>query len=57
MSKVRYNYRSAETGKWVSAAYAKRYPHLTVRERVTSPGFNAFCNGKPEKAKSQTLHG
>lgn len=52
-----YHYRSSITGKWVSAAYAKRYPHLTVRERVTSPGFNAFCNGKPEKAKPQTLHG
>lgn len=28
----RYRYRSAITGKFVSAAYAKRYPHRTVRE-------------------------
>lgn len=55
--KPTYHYRSSVTGKWVTAAYAKRYPHLTVRERVTSPGFNAFCNGKPEKAKPQPLHG
>lgn len=32
--KRRYLYRSSVTGKFVSAAYAKRYPHLTVRERV-----------------------
>lgn len=38
-----YRYRSAVTGRWVSEAYAKRYPHLTVRERVTSDGFNQFC--------------
>jgi hypothetical protein len=30
----RYRYRSAVTGRYVSAAYARRYPHLTVRERV-----------------------
>jgi hypothetical protein len=30
----RYVYRSAVTGRFVSAAYAKRYPHLTVRERL-----------------------
>lgn len=29
-----YRYRSAVTGRYVKAAYAKRYPHLTVRERV-----------------------
>lgn len=29
-----YRYRSAVTGRWCSAAYAKRYPRLTVRERV-----------------------
>lgn len=32
--KPRYIYRSAITGKFVSAAYAARYPHLTVRERL-----------------------
>lgn len=51
-----YHYRSSVTGKLVSAAYAKRYPHLTVRERVNSPGFDAFCKGEPEKAKPQTRH-
>lgn len=30
----RYRYRSAVTGRWVTAAYAKRYPKRTVRERV-----------------------
>ena len=28
-----YRYRSAVTGRFVKAGYAKRYPHLTVRER------------------------
>jgi hypothetical protein len=32
--KRRYSYRSAVTGKFVSAAYAKRYPRLTIRERA-----------------------
>lgn len=32
--KRRYRYRSAVTGKFVSASYAKRYPNRTVRERV-----------------------
>ncbi len=27
-----YRYRSAVTGRFVKAGYAKRYPHLTVRE-------------------------
>ena len=27
-------YRSAVTGRYVKAAYAKRYPARTVRERV-----------------------
>jgi hypothetical protein len=26
-------YRSAVTGRFVTAAYARRYPHLTVGER------------------------
>lgn len=30
--KRRYRYRSAVTGKFVSAGYAKRYPHRSVRE-------------------------
>jgi hypothetical protein len=30
----RYRYRSAKTGKFVTAAYAKRYPKTTVRERA-----------------------
>ena len=32
--KRRYVYRSAKTGRYCSKAYAERYPHLTVRERV-----------------------
>jgi hypothetical protein len=32
--KPRYRYRSARTGHFVSAAYARRYPKTTVRERV-----------------------
>ncbi len=34
MTKRKYRYRSAITGRYVSAAYAKRYPANTVRERV-----------------------
>lgn len=30
---VRFLYRSAVTGRFVKASYAKRYPHKTVRER------------------------
>lgn len=30
----RFRFRSAVTGRWVTAAYAKRYPHRTVREAV-----------------------
>lgn len=33
----RYRFRSAITGRFVTAAYAKRYPRRTVRERVASP--------------------
>lgn len=33
--KAAYRYRSAVTGRYVTAAYAKRYPKKTVRERVT----------------------
>lgn len=32
--KPRYVYRSAISGHFVTAAYAKRYPKRTVRERV-----------------------
>lgn len=31
-----YRYRSAITGKFVKASYAKRYPHRTVRSKVKS---------------------
>jgi len=34
MAKARYVYRSAVTGRFVTQAYAKRYPHLTIRHRV-----------------------
>lgn len=29
-----YRYRSAKTGRYVSAAYAARHPTTTVKERV-----------------------
>jgi len=29
-----YRYRSAVTGTFVTAAYARRWPYRTVRERV-----------------------
>lgn len=32
--KPRYRYRSAISGKFVKAAYARRYPNRTVRERI-----------------------
>lgn len=32
--KPAYRYRSAITGRYVSAAYAKKHPSTTVRERV-----------------------
>lgn len=31
---MKYRYRSAISGRFVKAAYARRYPHRTVRERV-----------------------
>lgn len=38
----RYKYRSAVTGRYVSAAYARRYPGRTVREVVKpSPDWRA----------------
>ena len=30
----RYRYRSAKTGRYVTAAYAAKHPKTTVRERV-----------------------
>lgn len=42
---IRYRYRSAVTGRWVTAAYAQRYPHLTVRERLDSAWFRRFLRG------------
>lgn len=44
--KATYVYRSAKTGRYVSAAYAKRYPKTTVRERVTSKAFGNFVKGR-----------
>lgn len=32
--KATYRHRSAISGQWVSAAYAKRHPRTTVRERI-----------------------
>jgi hypothetical protein len=32
--KAKYVYRSSVTGKYVSEAYAKAYPDITVRERL-----------------------
>lgn len=32
-TRPRYVFRSAVTGRFVKAAYAKRYPKRTVRER------------------------
>lgn len=32
--KYHYRFRSAETGRYVSAAYAAKHPATTVRERV-----------------------
>lgn len=46
MKPVAHRYRSAITGRYVSAAFAKRNPSSTVRERVTSRKFNSFCKGK-----------
>lgn len=34
--KPEYRYRSAKTGRFVKASYAKRYPHRTVRSKVKS---------------------
>lgn len=33
--KPRFRYRSAITGRYVSAEFAKQNPKITVRERVT----------------------
>lgn len=44
--KASHRYRSAVTGRYVSAAYAKRYPHLTVREAVMSARLCAFVKGQ-----------
>lgn len=40
-----YRYRSAITGRYVSAEFAARNPSSTVRERVTSKAFDKFCKG------------
>lgn len=41
-----HRYRSAVTGRFVKAAYAKRYPRRTVREAVPSPALARFCKGR-----------
>lgn len=46
MKRTAYRFRSAITGRYVSAEFAKRNPSSTVRERVTSPAFNRFCKGE-----------
>ncbi|MGH2621642.1 MAG: hypothetical protein ACRDHG_13905 [Anaerolineales bacterium] len=33
-ARLRYVYRSAVTGKFVTAAYARRYPKRTIRQRL-----------------------
>lgn len=33
-SKKKFVYRSAKTGKFVSAAYAKRYPKTTFKDAI-----------------------
>ena len=33
-AKPRYVYRSAVTGRFVPESYARRFPHLTIRQRV-----------------------
>ena len=43
---ARYRYRSAITGKYVSAAFAKRNPRTTIRELVTTRQFDRWCKGK-----------
>lgn len=37
--RIVYRYRSAVTGRMVTKSYAKRYPHLTIREKVRKQGF------------------
>jgi len=44
--KAAYRYRSAKTGRYVSAAYAKRHPATTVRERVLSRKLADFVAGR-----------
>ena len=31
---MKYRYRSAKTGRYVSAAYAAKHPATTVKERI-----------------------
>ena len=38
MTRRRYRYRSAITGRYVSATYAARHPQTTVRERLPLKG-------------------
>jgi hypothetical protein len=42
---LRHRHRSAATGRFVSAAYARRWPHKTIREVVMSPQLLKFVRG------------
>lgn len=53
MMAVRFLHRSAITGRFVSVRYAKRYPHLTVRERLR-PTREAYL--KPVYPNPETEH-
>jgi len=43
MGKTRTAHRSAITGRFIKAGYAKKHPRTTVKERIST--------GKPRKAK------
>jgi hypothetical protein len=43
---VKHRHRSAVTGRFVTAAYAKRYPKRTVREAIPSRKLQDFCKGR-----------
>lgn len=51
--KSHYRYRSAITGKYVSAAFAKRNPRTTIRERVASRAFDQFVKGESPSLKER----
>ena len=53
MNEPRFLYRSAVTGRFVKAAYAKRYPHRTIREKFR-PAREPYL--KPVYANPETEH-